>query len=219
MNELRYTLLSDGSSDRALIPILTWVLRAKGVQYAIQPEWADLRPLRQEPKKLPDRIRCSLELYPCDLLFIHRDAEKEAHSKRVEEVRRAVKKASALADTPPSICVVPVRMQEAWLLFDEVALRIAAGNPNGRQPLQIPRLTHLEHLPDPKTILHSVLAEASDLQGRKLEKFSVRSAVHRVAELIDDFSPLRALPAFQALETEVETLIREQGWDAEFGSS
>lgn len=27
MQELRYTLLADGSSDRALLPILTWLLR------------------------------------------------------------------------------------------------------------------------------------------------------------------------------------------------
>lgn len=35
MKELRYTLLSDGPSDQALIPILTWVLVQHGVQCAI----------------------------------------------------------------------------------------------------------------------------------------------------------------------------------------
>lgn len=35
MNELRYTLLSDGPSDRALLPILTWLLRQNGVTGAI----------------------------------------------------------------------------------------------------------------------------------------------------------------------------------------
>lgn len=37
MTELRYTVVTDGSSDVALIPILTWLLRANGVAYAIQP--------------------------------------------------------------------------------------------------------------------------------------------------------------------------------------
>ena len=31
MDALRYTLLADGSSDQALVPILTWLLRAQGV--------------------------------------------------------------------------------------------------------------------------------------------------------------------------------------------
>lgn len=35
MNEIRYTLLSDGSSDKALLPILTWLLRLHGVECAI----------------------------------------------------------------------------------------------------------------------------------------------------------------------------------------
>ena len=76
MSELRYTLLTDGSSDAALLPILTWLLTTNGVAWAIQAEWADLRRVRRS-RKLADRIILSLALYPCDLLFVHRDAEKE----------------------------------------------------------------------------------------------------------------------------------------------
>ncbi|MEH2437636.1 MAG: hypothetical protein V7K25_25980 [Nostoc sp.] len=42
MKELCYTLLSDGSSDKALMPILTWLLREHQVECAIQSNWADL---------------------------------------------------------------------------------------------------------------------------------------------------------------------------------
>ena len=52
MDALRYTLLSDGSSDQALMPILTWLLREQGVYGAIQPEWADLRRLPRPPSAL-----------------------------------------------------------------------------------------------------------------------------------------------------------------------
>lgn len=76
MNQLRYTLLSDGSSDKALLPILTWLLRFHHVDCAIQSEWADLRRLPNPPRNLSEEIERSLELYPCDLLFVHRDAEK-----------------------------------------------------------------------------------------------------------------------------------------------
>ncbi len=57
MTELRYTVVTDGSSDVALIPILTWLLRANGVAYAIQPTWADLRQVhRPKQMKLEDKV-------------------------------------------------------------------------------------------------------------------------------------------------------------------
>ena len=77
MDEIRYSLISDGSSDRALIPILTWVLREKGNIKRVQPEWADLGRLPLPPQGLCERILWAIDLYPCDLLFIHRDAEGE----------------------------------------------------------------------------------------------------------------------------------------------
>ena len=47
MQQLRYTLMADGSSDRALLPILTWLLRQSCGQIPIQPEFADLRRLKR----------------------------------------------------------------------------------------------------------------------------------------------------------------------------
>lgn len=215
MKELRYTLLSDGSSDRALIPILTWLLRQHGVKCAIQHKWADLRRLRKRDKRLGliERIKLSLESYPCDLLFVHRDAEREPYQVRITEIRNAIQKVKRW-EVETTICVVPVRMLEAWLLFDEIALRYAAGNPNGRQRLKLPSLAKLEKLPDPKDELYELLRQASGLRGRRRRKLSVHAAVHRVAEFIDDFAPLRALPAFNTLETEVEQVIKTQGWNS-----
>src|SRR6266511_2363362 len=140
MRELRLTLLSDGSSDRALLPLLVWLLRQHHVESAIQTAWADLRRLPRPPRGLPQRIQQALELYPCDLLFVHRDAERLAHSARIAEIQRGVELATKQGPLPSVVRVVPVRMQEAWLLFDEAVIRTAAGNPNGRQPLELPRL-------------------------------------------------------------------------------
>src|SRR5205085_11780027 len=137
MSDLRYTLLTDGSSDRALIPLLTWLLQANGVSQAIQSEWADFRHLRFKPHRLAARITLSLSLYPCDLLFVHHDAETEPRATRVVEIRQAIDDA---AIAQPAICVIPVRMQEAWLLLDATAIRRAAGNPNGQEDLILPQL-------------------------------------------------------------------------------
>ncbi len=212
MTELRYTLLSDGSSDRALIPLLNWLLQIHLNDSAIQSQWADLRSLHRSLRDtFEKRIQLSIELYPCELLFIHRDAERDAHELRVNEIERAIANVR-FSVTIPTICVVPVRMTEAWLLFDPVALRKAASNPNGRTPLQIPDMRRIEYEPDPKNLLYELLRQASGLSPRRLKRFSASDYTHRVAELINDFSPLRILPAFTALELAIETMITEQGW-------
>lgn len=210
--ELRYTLLSDGSSDRALIPVLNWLLQTHLSQCAIQPQWADLRRLdRSLRDTFEKRIKLSIELYPCELLFIHRDAERDSHETRISEIRTAVARVIHFIPAP-TVCVVPVRMTEAWLLFDMVALRKAASNPNSRIPLQSPDIRRLEHEPDPKNILYELLRQASGLSPRRLRKFSAGDYTHRVSELINDFSPLRILPAFAALESAIIDVISQQGW-------
>jgi len=203
MRELRYTLLTDGSSDRALLPVLNWLLRDLNVHEAIQSQWADLGRLRIRPKGLSERILKCLELYPCDLLFVHRDAEGERLDTRTGEIAHALERASSSQAIPPAVCVVPVRMQEAWLLFDEAAIGRAAGNPNGRQSVQLPKVAACETVSDLKDVLHTALRHASGLTGRRRQQFDPHQAASRLADLIGNFSPLRALPAFQRLEADL----------------
>lgn len=208
MVEIRYTLLADGSSDRALIPILTWLLQQYYPDCAIQSEWADLGRLRKKPDSLVKRIEWSSDLYPCDVLFIHRDAEKEPRESRVIEIKRAIAK-TTLRPLPTTISVIPVRMQEAWLLFDVAAIRKAASNPHGKEPLDIPPLKKLEQLADPKKTLYELLRKASGFSGRRLARFHSAFYAPRVSEFIASFAPLRGLTAFRALEADIEALITE----------
>lgn len=213
MSDLRFTLSSDGSSDRALIPILAWLLKELGVDRALQPAWADLRRLRRPPRAFVERIEQSLALYPCDLLFIHRDAERGTLPQRRDEILMAMEQvANRVKNVPPFVCVIPVRMQEAWLLSDEVAIRMAAGNRAGREHLQLPRTDQLENHPNPKDLLHNLLRQASGLPRRRRRKMKVREAVYRLAGLTGSFAPLRGLPAFQSLEAELEPVLRRNGY-------
>lgn len=116
------------------------------------------------------------------------------------------------ASMPPVVCVVPVRMQEAWLLFDEAALRQAAGNPSGKQPLNLPRMNTVESLPHPKQHLAQLLQQASGLSARRRDSFNTAQAARRLAALVSDFSPLRELSAFQCVEADVAHVVRKQGW-------
>lgn len=151
----------------------------------------------------------ALALYPCDLLFVHRDAEGESWDARVAEIRGHL---ALTAAEQPAVCVVPVRMQEAWLLFNEAVIRWAADNPRGRMPLEIPSLDRLEDLADPKGLLWKALMTASGLRPGRRHRFLPAARAHRVAELIEDFSPLRRLSAFEALEEDVKATLVERLW-------
>ena len=210
MRELRCTLLTDGPRDRALIPVLQWVLRQQ-VPFPANIDWADLRRLRRPPRHLAARVARTVELFPCDLLFVHRDVEAEPRERRLAEIETAVSAVEAW-DRDRTVAVVPERMTEAWLLIDEAALRSAAGDPRGSIPLTIPAVRQLEGVPDPKKTLHDLLRTASGLTGRRLRKFRMDQAVHRLAQGIQDYSPLRELSAFRALEQEVGQIVTQKGW-------
>lgn len=205
MDTLRYTLITDGSSDALLISIINWLLRDHLLSVGIDGNWADLGQLRTPPTTLADRARKAIELFPCDILFVHRDAENQSRQMRVNEIQ------NALAISIPYVCLVPIRMQEAWLLIDEGAIRYAADNPNGTAPLNLPAVNRLEDMPDPKTELYNNLKMASELSGRRLRRFYPNQRVHRVAEYIDDFSILRQLSAFEMFENELLEVLKEMG--------
>lgn len=73
---MRFTLLADGPTDEALVPIASWLIGRRTTQ-PFGSQWADLRPYPRRIRGLAHRIEIALSLYPCDLLLIHRDAERD----------------------------------------------------------------------------------------------------------------------------------------------
>ena len=140
----------------------------------------------------------AVELYPVPTAPGASGRRKQPASDRFDEIEQANRTGL------PHVCVVPVRMQESWLLHDESALRRAAGRPSGTEPLDLPPAKSWEILPDPKDVLHRALTiRASGAKGRRAKQFKPQVAAHRLANLIEDWSPLRRLPAFQKLETDM----------------
>jgi hypothetical protein len=207
MRTVRYTLLTEGPSDVLLLPLLNWLLGQ--CHCSPQGEWFDPRLVTDPPRTLAERIRRALRTLPCDVLFVHRDADRQQPAERRDEIRQAARLA-ALSDA--YVCVVPVRMTEAWVLFDELAIRRAAGVPDGCRPLGLPPVARAEAVPDPKLVLQQALRMASERSGRRLRQFSVAGARHRLGLILTDFSPLRALPAFRQLEADVRGFLATKGW-------
>lgn len=195
---LRYTLLADGSSDRTLQPLINWLLEQAFPDIQIRPQFAGL----VKGKTLVERAHMAVKLYPCDVLFVHRDAEKMDFEARVAEITGSL----TWLDTE-CIPVVPVRMTEAWLLSSEAAIRQAAGNPQGTMPLRLPPPKQWEKLPNPKATLFEALRTASGLSGRRLRQFSPEEARHRVADIPNDFSALLPTPAFADLKKRIQVQV------------
>ena len=207
IKSIRCTLVADGTSDRVLLPLLEWVLRQSGTPLPFVLIWA----VPRAPGATVERILAAIEDSECDMIFIHRDAEKEVATKRYEEIENAM---STLQKEVPFVGVVPVRMTEAWLLIDEAAIRRASGNPNGRVKVDLPSVNTLERISDPKDVLSNLLCTASELSGRRLKMLQrdISQRRIRVSAFIKDYSPLRILPSFQRLEQETNQVIRDAGW-------
>lgn len=227
MTQLRVTLLTDGPSDQAILPIVRWLLQEHKVYVPMIPQWAD--PYAMPPSKggqqqtLHDRIQFALRYFECDLLFVHRDAEGpiEKLARRRQEIKQAVAKLDQAWRDLPIVPVVPVRMTEAWFLIDEAALRLAAGNPKGETPLNLPRLNTLEKLADPKDKLKEILRSASGLTRRHRGDKAARVPLQTVAGYVSTFEPLRQLTAFRQFEADFSTAlagIRQRGLLDRLGS-
>lgn len=204
MRELAYTLVADGPSDRCLERIIHWALEGaspRRKELVLTPQFADYRDAPNPPKGLVEKMRRAVQDFPCDILFAHRDAERGNPRDRRSEILQAAKE----ADIEPIVCIIPVRMTEAWLLFDESAIRQAAGNPHGSTRLKLPALNRMEEVPDPKAVLETALQSASEASGRRLKQFQrdLPLLKLRVTEYIEDFSPLRSLRAFEDFEKDV----------------
>lgn len=206
---LRYVLITDGSSDACLLHPINWLLNELGWDQC-EGIWADLRHIPGSGTTLDKRVELALEYHPAELLIVHRDAEKMSIAQRSEEIQAAIAKQQRPVT---HVCIIPVRMTEAWLLHDEASIRRAAGKPRGKSKLDIPSPKQFETLPDPKHTLLTALLSASEASGRRLKqkRRDFGRMRMRVAELIDDYTPLRGLPAFQQFELELSTVLTELG--------
>ncbi|MCC7372961.1 MAG: DUF4276 family protein [Chloroflexi bacterium] len=215
MSSLRFTLLGEGPTDDALLPIIMWVLQRPSLgllpDVDVVGQFVSSTAFRFAAG-LTERVVTIANQYPTDLLVVHRDADSPSARLSRQDVMSSIEAAQEqLANLPPVIPVVPIREMEAWLLTDEAAIRSAARNPRGRVRLNLPRESAIEACPDPKAALREALRLASNLPRRRWSEID-RIRPRNVADLSETFEPLRQLPAFRSFEADVQRVIQEQGW-------
>jgi len=209
LDKVHFIFIGEGSSDNGLINhlenlcLLCGASEATGVplDYALIPE--DLL----KDKTVKSKVECALSLEPnANLIYVHRDSDSRNSSPRYEEINRALKQ---LEHPRKHVAVVPVQETEAWLLADPQAIRDKAGNPNGAMQLNIPKLSRIEQLANPKESLFQALVDASDLSGRRLDKFKQSFGKIRFS-LLSELSPsgkVSSLPSWQRLKEDTENAI------------
>lgn len=192
MSERRFTLLAEGTSDRVLLPIIRWMLLQQHGSYEWSEQLADFSNLPNPPRSLAERITASIIYYPADVLFVHRDADRTSVESREKEILSAFSNQES-APKVKCVPVIPVRMTETWLLISESALRESVDNRNSRIALDLPAITRLESLPDPKRRLQEALEIASELSGRRKKNFHFPTHRARIPNHIEDWNQLLKL--------------------------
>lgn len=199
---LRITLLGDGPTDRALQYVIEWTINQiqlpSTLSYLISFDSRN----HISGSSFSDQLREIVRLYPCEILCIHRDSEQTSlWGSRAAEIEDACKD----IELPTTVKVIPVRMTESWFLSDTQAIRAAAGKPNGNTNISLPSIKQIERLAQAKEVLENLLREASESSGRRRKKFNKEIVWRRVrvAEMIEDFSYLRQLEAYQKFEKEL----------------
>jgi hypothetical protein len=189
MTTINYLLLGEGNTDAVLLSIIDWLI-TEHTQADFTGNFLAIRGTTSY------RIQAGRKAYPdSDVIFIHRDADKAGYGARYAEIEHEIGKMEGY------IPVIPVRETEAWLLFDEQALRAAAGNPYGRTHLDLPDIAQLERLTDPKQTLNRLLNEAT---GKSHKRQRESDMMLYMPNHITDYRPLRALAAFKELETHIQ---------------
>lgn len=205
---IRFGLITEGSSDRGLVEHLEALCRRAGATEA-QGHAPDLGRLPTPVgKSVAEQANAMMMLEPdIELLFVHRDADDIDDRAARSVIERGLSSLSAA--TPPHVKVVPIQELEAWLLLDETEIRHVAGNPRGKQVLDLPPPHAIEATTRPKERLEHALVTASGLAGQRLARFKKQLSTYRgiLLQRLDIDGPVQGLASWQRLVDDVNTAV------------
>jgi hypothetical protein len=203
-----FVLVAEGSSDRGIVRHIETLCIDAGAEEVsgIAPDFSRLPGIGNS---LRDKLHAAVELEPsANPIFIHRDADSRDHRPRHDEIRNAVQDNEVRR---PSVAVVPVQETEAWLLLDESAIPRVAANPKGRVALNLPTPSSVERLARPKEVLQRALIAASEMNGRRLERFKNQFGAQRrtLLELLPIGGPLEQVDSLTRLRDDIRAVLEE----------
>jgi hypothetical protein len=204
--KMDFALLCEGASDEGLVQQIERLCVNAGFDEArgVIPEF---HRIDNVGKSIADRLRALSVLEPdIEVVFIHRDSDSRDSAARYTEIEDSLH-----GLTYHWVGVVPVQELEAWLLTDEEGIRYVSENPKGRVVLDIPSSARVELIASPKEKLWEVLILASELTGRRLEKFKKSLSRRRrmLVERMQENAELEHIPSWIKLKEDVVRLCEE----------
>lgn len=205
MREIRFALLSEGTSERPLVDHLVTLCVREG--FSATGEWPDLRRFAAG-KNVASQLHCLIDLDDrFDLVFIHRDADARSDA----HVRAIVQEgATLLPNRIRAVPVIPIQEIEAWLLLDEQAILRAARNIKGREPLDLPKVGRIEDRATPKEVLIDALEKAAKPgSDRKAIRGDFPRLRRELLQNLDLDGPINQLTAWQQLLRDLKAALAE----------
>jgi hypothetical protein len=220
MHYLAPALLAEGPTDQRLLgPVLRRLCEDLCLRHSQRPVEVDevrelCTPQRFRGSSLDVRILEAVRQSGTafDVVFLHTDGRNDPERARAERITPACDRiASDLGkDHCEPVAVVPVRETEAWALADGDALRRAFGCTISDEDMGLPRNAgDVETVADPKRLLENAWAAAVGRHWRK--RASVKDYLTRIGEEIR-LDILRAVPAFQSLDSELHSVLDQLGF-------
>ncbi|QDQ82663.1 hypothetical protein [Paraburkholderia megapolitana] len=202
--KISFILTGEGSSDLRLVEHIETIFICEGFAEA-SGEAPDLSVLGGGVgRTVREKLTVLLKFYPnVDVIFVHRDADNAGADVREQEIWAGVEGVVAAERIIP---IIPVTMLETWLLADHDAIKRVAGNSGHVGALQaIPAMRQLEGIVDAKSVLLDALCEASEVEGRRLQKFKKRffDMRARLTLDLDPGGPVQNLPSYARFRSKV----------------
>ena len=205
---ISFIFVCEGTSDAGLIQHLEVLCVKHGADEAMG-MYPDFSRLDLTDKSVSEKVAAALRLEPnANLIFIHRDADAPDPEPRYDDIHAHMKKVET---TIKYVAVVRVQETEAWLLIDEAEIRSIAENPKGTNNLRLPRISRIERTANPKEILKTAIADASETSGKRLRKINKKFSNKRrqLLERIDIEGDIEKLSSWQRLRHDIDRVIKE----------
>lgn len=206
--KINFVLIGEGTSDLRMLTHIENILIAEGF------DEVSGKALLQEYGNPPigntvsEKITAARRQFPnANLFIVHRDADGAGVAARRNEISKA------FLDLEPDlstdyVCMIPVRMLEAWLLACPRLINRVAGSKFEDSSIKcLPALKQLESKVAAKDLLLEALCEASGVQGGRLASFKKRFFEMR-ARLTEDLEvdgPQNQLPSYAAFRDDLRS--------------
>lgn len=205
---LTATLIRDGKSDTGMLtPIISWLFNDLYDDIILEMQSEDFKNVAYEIKvgDILEKIKyVGKEINP-DIIFVHRDSEKQGYDARLAEIEDKIKNSNFYDKI---VRVIPIRMTEAWLLTDARAICIASGIKDKKKFKQVqdklPKIGKIEEVSHPKMAIQDIIRE---LKKDKSSRNRGLPPMALIADNTENFAALRNLSAFKKFEEEVKTFI------------